>query len=628
MTQTRNRITDSVRSIESPAGDGVAAMVPTLTGTLTGTVDLCAVSFDRLRRSTVVGALVKSVQRTVPDFAPAREQHAELARVAALSYGYQNDVDILGSAVAQFGLAAVAGATAERGPLAQLAGILAEVDLPLRALDDDESLVLAALHVAPSGAGLEMLREALPGVAVQDAVRSLRATGMLHLTSVPPGESAGSRLRAHLRVAARPCAALAAAQSQVCLPAVQLAHAVHLQSYLWRLGKELSTDATKDTFDEAVLEIPNVRSNVHALIEAGRAPQAIGLLEAAAAVCARVGGRDLLQGEVLALLRSHDPTDGEELARLADLVTTVLAAGGERELAQLYAAELPAADHRLVLLDDDLGPDATIEALRMLVDQNGASRGGGEASIHLVALLLARGDVEEADVRSRALLCEATRMGDDQTAAAALVCRAAAAADAADAARFAERAVGKLRGLGVPATVGALRWVVEALATHRRRNRCEDLAGLLGAISSADLPHPDVGTAAPRVLGELEDRLIGTLGPSSTVRLERGCASAAFVDEVLSLVRPGMVRATPAVQETVVGDGHALGRSGLTARESQVATLVADGLTNRQIGARLHISEWTVINHMRAVMRKLDCASRVQVACVVRQVQDPLGAPA
>ncbi len=55
----------------------------------------------------------------------------------------------------------------------------------------------------------------------------------------------------------------------------------------------------------------------------------------------------------------------------------------------------------------------------------------------------------------------------------------------------------------------------------------------------------------------------------------------------------------------------------LTGRQVQVAMLVAEGLTNRQIAERLKISEWTVVNHVRQIMRRLGCASRVQVAWAV-----------
>lgn len=51
----------------------------------------------------------------------------------------------------------------------------------------------------------------------------------------------------------------------------------------------------------------------------------------------------------------------------------------------------------------------------------------------------------------------------------------------------------------------------------------------------------------------------------------------------------------------------------LTNRELEVALLVAEGLTNRVIAHKLGIAEWTVVNHLRKVMRKLDCQCRVHV---------------
>nr|WP_276514772.1 LuxR C-terminal-related transcriptional regulator [Nocardia transvalensis] len=61
----------------------------------------------------------------------------------------------------------------------------------------------------------------------------------------------------------------------------------------------------------------------------------------------------------------------------------------------------------------------------------------------------------------------------------------------------------------------------------------------------------------------------------------------------------------------------------LTKRQREIALLVADGLTNRMIASRLGIAEWTVINHLRHVMAKLDCPSRLHVALVVKGEQDP-----
>jgi DNA-binding NarL/FixJ family response regulator len=53
-------------------------------------------------------------------------------------------------------------------------------------------------------------------------------------------------------------------------------------------------------------------------------------------------------------------------------------------------------------------------------------------------------------------------------------------------------------------------------------------------------------------------------------------------------------------------------RSPLTDRELNVLRLVANGLSNRGIGADLHLSETTVKFHVRNIMRKLDATSRAE----------------
>ena len=53
---------------------------------------------------------------------------------------------------------------------------------------------------------------------------------------------------------------------------------------------------------------------------------------------------------------------------------------------------------------------------------------------------------------------------------------------------------------------------------------------------------------------------------------------------------------------------------GLSAREAQILRLVARGLSNREIGAELSISEHTAANHIRSILRKTDCANRTEAA--------------
>lgn len=52
----------------------------------------------------------------------------------------------------------------------------------------------------------------------------------------------------------------------------------------------------------------------------------------------------------------------------------------------------------------------------------------------------------------------------------------------------------------------------------------------------------------------------------------------------------------------------------LSARESEVLKLIAEGLANKQISARLHLSEKTVKNHVSRIFSKLNISARTQAA--------------
>jgi DNA-binding NarL/FixJ family response regulator len=58
-------------------------------------------------------------------------------------------------------------------------------------------------------------------------------------------------------------------------------------------------------------------------------------------------------------------------------------------------------------------------------------------------------------------------------------------------------------------------------------------------------------------------------------------------------------------------------------REAEVAQLVADGLSNKQIGARLFISEHTVDTHVRHILNKLGFSSRAQIAAWMASAKQP-----
>ena len=57
---------------------------------------------------------------------------------------------------------------------------------------------------------------------------------------------------------------------------------------------------------------------------------------------------------------------------------------------------------------------------------------------------------------------------------------------------------------------------------------------------------------------------------------------------------------------------------GLTTRQCQLLELVARDMTNKEIAAKLNLSEFTVKNHLRRIMRQLDVQSRSEAVQFVR----------
>jgi predicted ATPase/DNA-binding CsgD family transcriptional regulator len=74
----------------------------------------------------------------------------------------------------------------------------------------------------------------------------------------------------------------------------------------------------------------------------------------------------------------------------------------------------------------------------------------------------------------------------------------------------------------------------------------------------------------------------------------------------------------PALSGRVAKLGLPVGRvelpDGLSPREVQILGLVARGLSNRQVGEQLLISEHTAANHVRSILRKTGCANRTEAA--------------
>jgi DNA-binding NarL/FixJ family response regulator len=56
----------------------------------------------------------------------------------------------------------------------------------------------------------------------------------------------------------------------------------------------------------------------------------------------------------------------------------------------------------------------------------------------------------------------------------------------------------------------------------------------------------------------------------------------------------------------------------LTLRQMQLVTLVAQGVTNKEIASQLNLSEFTVKNHLCRIMKQVDAETRYEAVESVR----------
>ena len=156
-------------------------------------------------------------------------------------------------------------------------------------------------------------------------------------------------------------------------------------------------------------------------------------------------------------------------------------------------------------------------------------------------------------------------------------------------------------------------WSVEGLAWCRAEaGRAEDAARLLGAASALRAAEAASVYAADRRRSErCRGLAIARLGEAAFERaFRRGARLTPAQAVALALGEPA---------EAAAGPPRPAGPSPLSDREHEIAGLVADGLSNRDIAERLFISVRTAENHVSHVLVKLGLRSRGQL---VRWVAD------
>ncbi|MFB9904241.1 response regulator [Allokutzneria oryzae] len=182
---------------------------------------------------------------------------------------------------------------------------------------------------------------------------------------------------------------------------------------------------------------------------------------------------------------------------------------------------------------------------------------------------------------------------------------------------------------------------IEVVATPTGAQAVREIGLLKPDVVLLDIRMPDVdGLTILRQLQGLRPRpvvaMLTTFDSDEYIATALRTGAAGFIlkdtgpEQLAQMVRTlvsGGVVLSPKVTRTVVDGYLDSGASSaaseqvdlLTERERAVLVLIAEGLSNTDIGARIHVSVGTVKDHVSAILAKLRVGSRVQAALVAQR---------
>ncbi|MEV6242464.1 response regulator transcription factor [Lentzea sp. NPDC051838] len=182
---------------------------------------------------------------------------------------------------------------------------------------------------------------------------------------------------------------------------------------------------------------------------------------------------------------------------------------------------------------------------------------------------------------------------------------------------------------------------IEVVATPTGAQAVREISLLKPDLVLLDIRMPDVdGLTILRQLQGLKPTpvvaMLTTFDSDEYIAMALRTGAAGFIlkdtgpEQLAQMVRTlvsGGVVLSPKVTRTVV-DGYLGSGAGsqaseqvgqLTERERTVLVLIAEGLSNTEIGTRIHVSVGTVKDHVSAILTKLRVGSRVQAALVAQR---------
>ena len=121
---------------------------------------------------------------------------------------------------------------------------------------------------------------------------------------------------------------------------------------------------------------------------------------------------------------------------------------------------------------------------------------------------------------------------------------------------------------------------------------------------------------------ENDDDLMKALKAGASGYVVKGIAAKELVNAVRA-VAGGGTYISPAMADSLLRDIQKPQStdplSELSEREHQILELVAKGMTNRDIGDQLHLTEKTIKHYMTNILEKLHVTSRVQAALIAQK---------
>ena len=333
------------------------------------------------------------------------------------------------------------------------------------------------------------------------------------------------------------------------------------------------------------------------------------------------GTRSLEQSLALSLQFDHATRAGNTYANLASIYVDF---HDFQRAAELFATGLPYASERELesvraymlgwqaILEMHLGHwDAAAGIVAESLQRPATSPGRGPALIALGRLRARRGDPDPLPVleESLALLL---RQGFRQREGMLRAALAEAAWLAGDLQRTREEA----------------RAAFDLAQQHRQAWYVGELAfWLWRAGDRVDVPAWAARPYALHLAGDWRGAAAAWETLGCLYEQARALADGDYAAQVTALSifeRLGARPAADAVRRGLQAAGQAVPRGpraatranpfGLTARQQEVLTLLADGLSNGEIAARLHLSAKTAEHHVSAILAKLDVTTRAEAA--------------